>query len=211
MNATFLRAASMVCIVLLTGCASLVDKPVRATLYDFGPGMTSVPSAAAGAKPALVLADLDAAGALEGSAVLYRLGYADDHQLRPYAQARWSAPPSQLVRQRLREQLGRERVVLSLSESAALARSGGQQPRVLRIELEEFSQLFQTASDSVGLLRLRATLLENTTAGERLLGQRYVLVQRPASSPDAAGGVRALTTAVDAAADELQQWLAQVP
>ena len=61
------------------------------------------------------------------------------------------------------------------------------------------------------LVRLRATLLESTAGGEKLLAQRNVVVQRPAPSADAPGGVRALAAAVDAAADELVQWLAQVP
>ncbi|MDQ6880489.1 MAG: PqiC family protein, partial [Pseudomonadota bacterium] len=154
---------------------------------------------------------VEGAGALEGSAVLYRLGYADDHQLRPYAQARWSAPPPQLVRQRLREQIGRDRVVLNPGEGAALARTGGAVPRSLRIELEEFSHFFDSPAHSVGLLRLRATLLESTSGGEKVLAQRNVVIQRPAATGDASGGVRALTAAVDAAAEELSQWLAQVP
>lgn len=198
-------------LVLLAGCSSLVDKPVRATLYDFGPGQVTAATAQQPTRPALVLADIDGSGALEGSAVLYRLGYADEHQLRPYAQARWSAPPPQLVRQRLRELIGRDRVVLNPGEGAALARSGGLLPRALRIELEEFSHFFESPTQSVGLLRMRATLLENTPGGEKVLAQRNVVIQRPASTADAAGGVRALTAAVDAAADELSQWLAQVP
>jgi cholesterol transport system auxiliary component len=210
-----LNAAARLCCALLlagvAGCAGIVDKPVRATLYDFGPGQVAPAAPQQPTKPPLVLADVDASGALDGSAILYRLGYADDHQLRPYAQARWSAPPPQLVRQRLREQIGRDRVVLNPGEGAALARTGGQLPRVLRIELEEFSHYFQGTADSVGLIRLRATLLESTTGGERVLAQRNVTVQRPAPSADASGGVRALTAAVDAAADELSQWLAQVP
>jgi cholesterol transport system auxiliary component len=210
MRSAFTLAAALLA-ALLAGCAGLVDKPVRATLYDFGPGLTSAPAAAATTRPPLVLADVDAAGALDGSAVLYRLGYADDHQLKPYSQARWSAPPPQLVRQRLREQIGRDRIVLNPGEGAALARSGGLLPRALRIELEEFSHYFQSPAQSVGLLRLRATLLENTAGGEKLLSQRNVVVQRPATTPDAAGGARALGAAVDAAADELVQWLAQVP
>lgn len=205
------QASCLLSLVLLAGCAGLVDKPVRATLYDFGPGQVAAQAAQQSTKAALVLADVDAGGALEGSAVLYRLGYADDHQLRPYSQARWSAPPPQLVRQRLREQIGRDRIVLNPGEGAALSRSGGQVPRALRIELEEFSHYFRSPTESVGLLRLRATLLENTAAGEKLLAQRRVVVQRPAPTADAAGGVRALTAAVDAAADELVQWLAQVP
>jgi cholesterol transport system auxiliary component len=210
-HATTLAAALL--LALLTGCAGLVDKPVRATLYDFGPGQITPATAASQAttRPPLVLADVDAAGALDGSAVLYRLGYADDHQLRPYSQARWSAPPPQLVRQRLREMIGRDRVVLNPGEGAALARSGGLLPRALRIELEEFSHYFESPTQSVGLVRMRATLLENTAGGEKLLAQRNVVIQRPAPSADASGGVRALTAAVDAAADELVQWLAQVP
>ena len=197
--------------LLLGGCAGFVDRPVRPVLYDFGPGQVSAPAPPAQLRPPLVLSDIEAAGGLQGSGVLYRLGYADAHQLRPYSQARWSAPPPQLVLQRLREQLGRERMVLSPGEGAALARSGGLLPRALRIELEEFSHLFESPTRSVGLLRLRATLLENTAGGERLLAQRNVVVQRPAPTADAPGGVRALTAAVDAAADELVQWMAQVP
>ena len=50
-----------------------------------------------------------AGGALENMAVLYRLGYTDAQELRPYSKARWSMPPAQLLRQRLRERLGHRR------------------------------------------------------------------------------------------------------
>lgn len=193
--------------LFLAACAT-PDKPVRATQYDLGPGRVGSPAAAA-AQPAIVLADIEASGSLEGSAILYRLGYADPHQLRPYAQSRWTAPPPQLIRQRLREQLGQDRPVLDPSESAALARNGGAMPRVLRLDLEEFSHLFESQQQSFGVVRLRATLLDNTSAGERLLGQRTIAVRRPAPSPDAPGGVRGLAAATDAAADEIRQWLAQ--
>ena len=205
------RACCLLLLGALAGCAGLVDKPVRATLYDFGPGQITRPATQQSARPALILADIDAAGVLDGSALMYRLGYVDEHQLRPYAQARWSAPPPQLIRQRLREQIGRDRVVLNPGEGAALARTGGLLPRALRIELEEFSHYSPSASESVGLLRLRATLLESMPGGEKVLAQRNVVIQRPAPSADAPGGVRALTSAVDAAADELAQWLATVP
>lgn len=195
-------------ITSLAGCAT-PDKPVRAALYDFGPGATTAPPVGGQALPPLVLADIEASSALDGSSVLYRLGYADAHQLRPYAQARWSAPPPQLIRQRLREQLARERPVLDLGESAALARNGGAMPRVLRIELEEFSHFFESQTQSWGLLRLRATLMENTPAGEKLVAQRSLVVRQPAASADAPGGVRALAAATDAAAGEIGQWLLQ--
>jgi cholesterol transport system auxiliary component len=158
----------------------------------------------------LVLAEIEASGALEGTPLLYRLGYADDHQLRAYAQSRWSAPPPQLLRQRLREQIGRERAVLSLDESAALDRQKVATVYLLRLELEEFAQVFDTPQRSRGVLRLRATLLAPNGSGEQLLGQRSIAVEGAAPTPDASGGVRALTAATDAAAADISAWLRQV-
>lgn len=193
----------------LAACSALPDKPVREIMYDFGPALPPAASAAAPQATPLVLPDLEVSASLETSALLYRLGYADANQLRPYAFARWSAPPGQLVQQRLREVLGRSRPVLDSSAAASLARRGGATPPMLRIELEEFSHLFDSATESRGVLRLRCTLLESSAAGERLVAQRSFTVHRPAPAPDAAGGVRALAAATDAAAQEIAAWLQQ--
>jgi cholesterol transport system auxiliary component len=84
-------------------------------------------------------------------------------------------------------------------------------PRVLRIELEEFSQLFDSPTRSWGLLRMRVSLFENEAAGEKLLAQRNIVQRAPAPSADAPGGVRALAAATDAAAAEIGEWLKQTP
>lgn len=196
--------------VLLGGCA-LPDKPTRPTMYDFGPGAFATQAGASPALSPLALADVaTAGGALDNMAVLYRLGYSDAQQLRPYSKARWSMPPAQLLRQRLRERLGQHRVVLNASEGVALNRSQNTHLPLLRLQLEEFSQVFSAPESSVGLVRFHATLAEITPAGERLIAQRQFVVQRPAGSADAPGGVRALTQASDAAIDELDQWLRQI-
>lgn len=206
------RPLAAVALTLLLGGCGTLERPTRPAQYDFGPGATAAhPAAQEALLPPLQLADIDAGAALDGTAIVYRLAYADAHQLRPYAQARWTAPPAQLVRQRLRETLGQHRVVLNPGESAALSRSAGVAPRVLRLELEEFSQLFDSPGRSAGVVRLRATLMENTAGGERLLAQRSLVAQRPADSPDAAGGVRALAAATEAVIQELSQWLRQTP
>jgi cholesterol transport system auxiliary component len=204
MRALFLAAFAIV----LAGCSALPDKPPRQTLYDFGP-VPAQPVASLPARAALVLPDVEARGILETTALLYRLGYEDANQLRPYAFARWSAPPGELLRQRLRDVLGRDRPVLDASAAAALSRRGAASPPVLRVELEEFSQLFDTPTASQGVLRLRCTLLESTGAGERLVAQRSFSVQRAATSADAPGGVRALAAATEAAAQDIAAWLQQ--
>jgi len=147
-----------------------------------------------------LLADIDASSALDGSAVLYRLLYADAQQLRPYAQARWSMAPAQLLRLRLRQQLGQRRSVLSPGDALAPG------TLVLRLELEEFSQLFASAQTSSVLLRVRATLSRSPS---KPLAQTSLVVQRPAASPDAAGGVQALALATDELTQQLDAWLQQ--
>ena len=198
MNARrLLPALALAC---FTGCSALPSAPVRpAAVYDFGPGTLAPFATHNPGLPAIVLQDVRAPAALDSAAVLYRLAYSDAQQLRPYSQARWSMPPAQLVSQRLREALSHERPVLDPGASAA--------PYNLRVELQEFSQLFDTAQTSSGLVRLRATLIDARSGADRLVAQRVFVVQRPAASADASGGVRALVAATDAAVDEIGIWL----
>ena len=205
-------------LILLAGCSALPTPPPRPVLYDLGPGaLASTPADRHAPLPAIALAELQAAGSLDAStAVLYRLAYADARQPRPYQMARWSQPPAQLVAQDLRTQLGQRRAVLRANDAQAALREGavngigGSLPTLLRVELEEFSQVFSSPDESVGLVRLRATLVEPTAMGEKLLGQRLFTVQQPAPSADAAGGTRALAEASTQAAQALAQWLEQM-
>ena len=199
--------------LLLAGCGALPDKPARATLYDFGPGLavSATANPPATALPTLALAEIESNTRLDGTQILYRLGYADANELRPYGQSRWSLPPAQLLRQRLRDALTERRTVLGPEESATIARTEGRVPDTLRISLDEFSHYFESAGSSVGLVRLRATLIRGTTAGDRVLGQRTFTVRRPAPSADAPGGVKALAAATDAAVADVVQWVDQLP
>lgn len=207
-----LRLLPLVGAAMLAACSALPDKPQRPAQYDFGPGpVAEQPSDRRAPLPTLALGEVEGAGPLDAtSGVLYRLAYADEQQLRPYAMARWSMPPVQLVRQRLRERLSLRRAVVDAGEGAALLRNDGRQPLVLRLALEEFSHLFTSPTASAGLVRLRASVVENQPAGERLLAQRRFIVQKPAATADAPGGVRALAEATDALAVELGQWLETV-
>lgn len=203
--ATFLRPAraglafGLVLAGVLSGCA-VPERGPAPVQYDFGDRPLAAAPAPGSTLPSLATS-VQATAALDGTAMFYRLAYADERQLRPYAQARWAMPPAELVQQRLREVLSQQRVVLKPGEGAQL---------LLQIELDEFSQVFESPGQSSGLLRLRATVLKATPSGDRLLAQRSVRVQRPASSGGAAGGVRALSAATDAAVAELAQWLQSV-
>ncbi|MBS0506189.1 MAG: membrane integrity-associated transporter subunit PqiC [Proteobacteria bacterium] len=196
---------------LLAGCAALPEPPARATVYDFGPGaLQAAPARQGAALPPLVLAEVGASAPAEGSnALQYRLAYANAQQLRPYSQARWSQPPAALLQQALRERLGRERIVLYPNQAAVQQPVQGRLPSVLRLQLEEFSQVFTSADASAGVVRLRAVLGDAGVAGETLVAQQVFVAQRPAATADAAGGARALAEASAQLADELAAWVHQ--
>ena len=188
----------------LGGCTALQAPPSRA-VFDFGPGPTA-PSASAdrpAAGAVLVLERVQARAAWEGVAMQYRLAYTDAQQLRPYAQARWSMAPAELLHQRLREQLGASRTVLADGQGVAVPDGSLR----LALELEEFSQVFDDAQHSVGLVRVQATLAQRHNGGERWVAQRSFSVQHPSATPDASGGAQALRSATDALAGELGAWL----
>lgn len=189
----------------VSGCTSL-QVPPAAAVYDFGltalPADTRAPVRPMPA-PALLLEPVQARAALDGTALQYRLAYANAQQLRPYAQARWSMAPAELLQQRLRSQLGAHRALLQDGQGLVVP------PGSLRlyVELDEFSQVFDSPSHSHALLRAHATLAQLEASGYRLLAQRSFTLQRPAPTPDAAGGVQALGLASDALVSELLGWM----
>lgn len=180
--------------LLLAACAT-PQPPAPKAVYDFGPVLSAASSAPATRSAAIALPEIEAGSSLDSPALLYRLQYTNAQQLLPYAQARWSTAPAQLVRTRVRDVLALAGPVLTVEGIA---------PWVLRIELDEFSHVFDSPASSFGLVRLRASLLKN----DQLTAQTSLLAQAPATSQDAAGGVRALTAATDDAVRQIAIWVA---
>ncbi|MOA31063.1 hypothetical protein D3C78_1521990 [compost metagenome] len=73
------------------------------------------------------------------------------------------------------------------------------------MSLTQFEQVFsEDGQSSQGRILLQAVLL----SGRSVVDQKRILVQAPAPTLDAGGGVTALRQASDEAADQLAQWLA---
>ncbi len=125
----------------------------------------------------------------------YRLAYSDPKRLREYTQSRWAGPPAQLVQQRLIRQLG--------------LMPGGQGGTrcVLRIDIDEFSQIFATPNVSHGVIQGRVQLLDRSRTS---LAIQELSIEKPAPSADARGGVAALTAAVDQLVADLLAWEQQL-
>lgn len=190
------RLAAASAVLALSACA-VSQAPASKVVYDFGPAAQVAPNAAVPALAPLALAEVQTSVSLDTTAVQFRLAYANAQELRPYALARWSMPPGQLVQQRVRAVLTSQGPVLSPGE--------GSPAYTLKLELEEFSQQFDAPATSQGVVQLRATLLK----GNALSAQRSFTATAPAPTADAPGGVRALTAATQDAASQIATWLAQ--
>jgi cholesterol transport system auxiliary component len=136
---------------------------------------------------------------MDNSGIHYRLAYQDAARPQPYAQSRWVMPPAALLGQRLRAAFARA------SKAAVFTPADGVRvDHTLRLELEEFSQVFDTADKSRAVLRLRASLIRNRA----IVAQHSFSVEQPGASPNAEGGVKALIAASDAMGNSLIDWLA---
>jgi len=78
---------------------------------------------------------------------------------------------------------------------------------LLRIEADDFTQVFDNSAHSSARVAMRASVFQ----GRALVAQKTFIRQSPAPTPDASGGVRALADASDAMITEMMSWLAGLP
>ena len=191
-------SAALIAAVLLSACAS--KGPTNAN-YDFGPLPPPPQTAGANGIGAIIVADATGPASLDTERMHYRLLYADARQSRPYAYNQWTATPLQLLTQRMKARIAQAGVkVLSTTDSAASV-------NLLRLEVDDFAQNFETATQSSGNISLRASVFRS----HRLVDQKTFTRSAPAPSADAAGGARALADASDALAADVLVWLAALP
>jgi cholesterol transport system auxiliary component len=184
--------------LLVASCALQPPAAEVPTVYDFGPPPSHARSNPA--IPATVLVTRVRAPAwMDDTGIVYRLLHEDSSRLRVYAMSEWSAPPAELITDRVYSRFA------AASQGAVSPGFSAQSDYTIRVQLEDFSQHFTTPAASSGILKARASLL---SSGERrLLAQREFELTRPAA-PNAAGAVNALTAAVDAFTEELVRWTA---
>ena len=191
--------------MLLAGCATPRTQTPTA-IYDFGLERPSIASGVSdtSSQPRLS-ASLLVAGTspawLDNPAIQYRLVYHDPARSYTYASSRWAAAPATLLTQRIKG-----RIAGVNNDGVVSASDGARADYALRLELEEFTQVFDTPHQSRAVIRLRASLLERGTRS--LIAQRGFSIEEMAPSPNAAGAVHALTEASDRLIGQLISWLA---
>ena len=188
-------AALLLVMTLFGGCATM--RPESATLYDLGPLREQSAASALPALSPIRIADVSVPAWLDSNLMFFRLEYANSQQPRPYAQARWTMTPAQLLLQQIKSRIAQAGgIVLSASDGASGV-------PLLRIEADDFTQNFSAPGQSSGRVALRASVFK----GRTLVAQKTFRKEAPAPAPDAAGGASALAAASNAAIAELITWL----
>lgn len=189
----FLLFCCVPSLLILNSCASTPAVPLA--LYDFG----ALPAVVATVPlPPLALADPVGSTTLDTPQMFYRLDYANAQQAQPYSGSRWSMAPTQLLGQRFKARFAQGGI------GVIAAADGATNVPLLRIEIDEFAQVFDRPNHSSARLALRVAILKNRL----LIGQKSFSRQLPAPSADAAGGARALADVSDALISDVIGWLA---
>ncbi|SOD42270.1 ABC-type transport auxiliary lipoprotein family protein [Nitrosovibrio sp. Nv4] len=199
-----MRKLLVLALMALAGCVTpRAQTPIA--VYDFGLQRLATASNAETSgnrrlKASLFVADAAAPGWLDSTAIHYRLAYHDLAQSHAYANNRWAATPAILLTQRIRSRIA------EINDGAVVsAADGARADYMLRLELEEFTQVFDTVDQSRAVIKFRASLVESGT--RLLLAQRSFSMEQAAPAANAQGAVRALTEASDKLIGNLIGWL----
>ena len=149
-------------------------------------------------RQSLLVQDIAAPNWMDSPAIFYRLAFRDAARPQAYSGSRWVMPPAILVTNRLRQKMA------AASGGVVVPADGIRTSNVLRLEVEDFVQVFDAPGQSRAVVRLRASLLGNRA----LIAQRTFTIEQPSATPDAEGGVKALTAASEQAIDQIVDWTA---
>ncbi len=174
--------------MFLSACSLSIGngQPIT-TVYDFGPQAVTRVSTADWNNFRL---EVQAVSRLNSRRINYRLLYVDALAVLDYSGSRWADNPAVLLNQSLSRQLNIFENPLAVC--------------TLSVEIQEFSHVFGSAQDSNGLLKVAADLSDSKRSR---LARNEFLVEVPAESADAPGGVHALAAASNQLGEKLSNWL----
>lgn len=182
--------------VMLGACGKLGNtRDASPAMYDLGLGEPVTRA------PAILPTSLEvrAPSWLSNAAMQYRIDYQQPAQRQAFAESRWVSPPAEMLERSLRRAFA-----TNTTGPAAGSAPAGNGCR-LRVELDEFTQVFDTPQSSHASIVARVDLLP--ARGDAVIARQLVSIRENATSLDARGGVGAHQRASSQLARELAEWL----
>lgn len=189
--------------LLLGGCG-VTAQPTYHHHFTLGlsiPAATSHKPAQPASHDVLQVAHIDVPRWLAGTAMYYRLAYRKGSQLAAYAYSDWAAPPAAMLATVIRRTLaasGHWQAVVGPDAQTTADKS-------LQLQIENFGQVFTQKSQSAGVIKTTATLVD--THSRRIIAQRHFKITVAAPAASARGGAEALGKASRQLATKLLHWI----
>lgn len=187
------RIALLMTACLLSACSGVIRNVPPVAVYDFGLPAARLVADGTWSKLAL---EVKSPTWFDSLNIDYRLTYDEPLKPREYVGSRWAGSPGVLLALRLRQQLG-----------VANATGNTATDCTLRLELQEFSQVFDTPQQSRALLQAHVSLIDGK---RQVLAERPVIIEKSAATADASGGVNALVAASTEFGQQLADWLGRI-
>jgi cholesterol transport system auxiliary component len=190
-------------VLLLAGCTLTPQKTPPVSMYDFGPTPQLESGHPVFLRANIQVAEISAPVWLDTQSIRYRLAYHNPAQTYAYTSSRWVAPPAKLLTERIKQHFATH-----IDQEDKIRESVSLANYLLKIELEEFIQIFENQNSSWVKIRLRVSLYEQKTRS--LMAQRNFLGEQLTESTDAEGAVAGLIKVGDGLSSELIQWIDNV-
>ena len=182
-----LLLTSSLIISSLAACVGTNKTRQNMVIYDFGLSVSSVSDQQITAK--IVLEAPVAAEPLNHNQIRYRLNYQNPSRVFFYTESRWAATPAELFSSKLSTMAKMAENPLNCS---------------LKLKIEAFDHVFQTATASNGVVQLSAQLVEKKS--KKIVASQLIAERAVSASPNAQGGTAALHQASEIALTKAINW-----
>ncbi|OGV76364.1 MAG: hypothetical protein A3I83_05470 [Methylotenera sp. RIFCSPLOWO2_02_FULL_45_14] len=171
----------------LVACVGVNKIKQNIVIYDFGLSVPNENNQQITSK--ILLEEPVAAESLNHNKIRYRLNYQNPARIFFYTESRWAANPSELLSSKLNTLIN----VVSNPMNCSL-----------RLKIEAFDHVFQTATISEGVVQLSALLVEKKS--NEIISNQLITASIAASTPNAQGGTAALNQASEIALKKAIAW-----
>jgi cholesterol transport system auxiliary component len=171
----------------LTACVSVNKTKQSLVIYDFGLSVSSESNKQI--TSTMLLEKPVAADAINHHKLRYRLNYQNPSRIFFYTESRWATSPSELLSSKISQMVNFANAPTNCH---------------LKLKIEAFDHVFQTATDSFGVVQLSAVVIEKST--QKTIANQLITEEVISTSSNAQGGAMAIQSASEAALKKAIEW-----
>jgi cholesterol transport system auxiliary component len=171
----------------LVACVGINTTKQNIAVYDFGLSGSSNSSQQITSK--LLLEMPVAEVSLNHNKIRYRLNYQNPSRVFFYTESLWAATPLELFSSKLSKMVNFTKTSRNCN---------------LKLKIETFDHVFQTTTNSDGIVQLSALVVEKKT--QKIISRQLITESALSLTPNAQGGTAAISLAVESSLKKAIDW-----